>query len=82
MIYYRKGSDLVYEWMPARKYYGPHAVGMVRLVNGHPWHITGSDALQQCRRQFGEMVADGRITHTVADGVETEVDGKSILNKS
>lgn len=41
------------ERMPARRYYGRHATGVVVLVNGRPMHFTGEDA----SREAGKFVA-------------------------
>lgn len=38
------------EVLKARKYYGPHAVGCVLLVDGHPWHFTGTDSFSAAKK--------------------------------
>ncbi len=56
-------KDRLIEVLPAKKYYGPHATGVVVVVNGHPaFHGTSREA-----KLFVKGLEKGGIDHETLD---------------
>ena len=67
------------ETVPAKKYYGPHAVGTVALVDGHPHHASKQEIKIIVRLIEGSLIPSGNCVCGICSRKDTCEEKKPFL---